>query len=510
MVSGNHEYTFGSNYRLLSPGISLRRFEENVFFDGMDQAITGTADRISRLNNSARQTPVFQSLSLVAQDQWRQSQRLTLTYGVRWELAPAPSSEQALAVDPVSNPATLNVAAPGSSLWETTFANFAPRAGFAYEISRRYNHELVLRGGAGIRYDLAHDRFGDVFAGSIPFVSGSAFFNSPFPPTSSVTTGESLPLIAFDPHLKLPYIIDWNVSLQQALGSSQAISATYFGSAGRRLLHTQTLFDSNPNFSFLRLTTNRASSDSRALQVKFERQFSSDFAALATYTLSESLDNVIDDSVRSLVVASANPELDRSRSDFDIRHQLTGFMSYMLPAPISHGLGNKLFRNWALASIFNARSAKPVNVLFGFPTSVGLAYLRPNVVDGSSPYIFDPTTAGGRRLNPAAFDIPSDLQEGNLSRNSLRGFPLYQIDLGLRRRFEFSEDVALQIHADAFNLFNHANFEDPTGNDLVVANKLAFGQSTSMAGRSMSRGGFGSFYSFGGARSLRFSVKLLF
>jgi hypothetical protein len=82
--------------------------------------------------------------------------------------------------------------------------------------------------------------------------------------------------------------------------------------------------------------------------------------------------------------------------------------------------------------------------------------------------------------------------------------------LGLRRKFNFSETVGLQFEADAFNVFNHTNFEDPLGNDLVVGNSLAFGQSASLSGRSLSSGGFGSFYSFGGARTMRFSVKFLF
>jgi len=97
---------------------------------------------------------------------------------------------------------------------------------------------------------------------------------------------------------------------------------------------------------------------------------------------------------------------------------------------------------------------------------------------------------------------------------SQRGFPLYQVDMALRRKFNLSEAVGLQIQADAFNVFNHPNFEDPVGNDLVLATpirqNLAFGQSTSMSGRSLSGGGFPSFYSFGGPRTMRLSVKLIF
>ena len=85
--------------------------------------------------------------------------------------------------------------------------------------------------------------------------------------------------------------------------------------------------------------------------------------------------------------------------------------------------------------------------------------------------------------------------------------------MALRRKFNFSESVGLQFQADAFNIFNHPNFEDPAGNDLVLATpirqNLAFGQSISMSGRSLSGGGFPSFYSFGGPRTMRLSVKLI-
>jgi hypothetical protein len=213
-------------------------------------------------------------------------------------------------------------------------------------------------------------------------------------------------------------------------------------------------------------------------------------------------------------MTSLNPELDRGPSDFDIRHQLTGFVSYSLPAPFAEGLGYTLLRNWTIDSIFNARSAKPLNVLYWFPTSIGVAYFRPDVVSGAPLYVLDPTVGGGRRLNEAAFVVPVVLQQGTSGRNSLRGFPLYQIDLGLRRIFHFTDDFSLQIQADAFNLLNQANFEDPLANDLVIGSplrsNLAFGESTSLSGRSLASGGFASFYGPGGARTLRFSVKLIF
>ncbi len=512
MIYGNHSFKFGADYRRLTPIIGMRPFEQNILFDGVAPVFTASAARVNNLSHSEAQTPLFKTLSLYAQDEWRHLQHFTLTYGVRWELAPAPSSEGALAVDQVNDPATLTLAPPGTRLWRTAFANFAPRVGFAYQLTNANRAHFVLRGGAGIQYDLGQNRTGNIFANSIPFISGSSVFNSPHS-SQSVATPEDLPLLAFDPQLKLPYTINWNVMLQRVFGPSE-LSVAYVGSSGQRQLQTQTLFNQNPAFTFLRLTTNRGNSDWRALQFTYDRYFRNGLGAHISYTWSHSTDNVMRDSERNIVMTSLNPELDRGPSDFDIRHQLTGFVSYSLPAPFAEGLGYTLLRNWTIDSIFNARSAKPLNVLYWFPTLIGVAYFRPDVVSGAPLYVLDPTVGGGRRLNEAAFVVPAVLQQGTSGRNSLRGFPLYQIDLGLRRIFHFTDDFSLQIQADAFNLLNQANFEDPLANDLVIGSplrsNLAFGESTSLSGRSLASGGFASFYGPGGARTLRFSVKLIF
>ncbi len=456
-VRGDHTLKYGGDYRRISPSIDLRSSEVNTLFDGIDQASTGIPTRVNLLHFGDPQNPVFHNLSLFAQDTWRPRKRLTLTYGLRWELAPPPSTDgQAFAVDQVNDPTTLKLAQSGSSLWQTRFLNFAPRGGIAYELSSRSGRELILRGGAGIFYELGGDRSSDIFASSIPFVSGSP----------------DLPLLAFDPQLKAPYVINWDVSLQQSIGRRQSITATYLGSSGHRLLYTETLLDQNPDFSFLRVTTSRGKSNYDAFQLKFERPFTNHLGTLFSYTLARSMDNLTNDSARRVVMAG----FDIRPSDSDVRHQLTGFANYELPSPFSKGVGNKLFRNWAIDSIFNARSARPLKFVTMFPTSFGVGYVLQDV--------------------------------------SQRGFPLYQVDMSLRRRFKFSDAVGLQIQADAFNVFNHPNFEDPVGNDLVlgtpIRQNLAFGQSTSMSGRGLSGGGFPSFYSFGGPRTLRLSVKLVF
>lgn len=507
-ISGNHTVRFGGDYRRLSPIVTMRIFEDDTFFDGLSQVITGAAARINHLVHSGPQHPVFHNLSLYGQEEWKQSSRITLIFGLRWEPAPARSLDQGFAVDQVNDPATLKFAAPGTSLWKTTFGNFAPRAAFAYQLLDRHDHELVLRGGVNISYDRGQDRSGDIFANSIPFISGSSIINPPF------TIGNNLPFRAFDPNLKLPYTINWSLSARKAVGSSQAASVAYLASSGKRLPHTATLFDRNPDFRFLRVTANRAGSNHRSLEFTYERLMLNGFGAVVSYAWSHSTDNVFHDSDRRILMTSLNPQLDFGPSDFDIRHQLSGSISYALPAPFASGLGNTVLRNWYVDTIFSARSSKPLDILYVFPTSIGVAYFRPDRVDGTLLYVSDPAAPGGRRINEAALVVPATLRQGSLGRNSLRGFPFHQIDLGLRRKFNFTDSFALQVQADAFNLLNQANFEDPLGTDLVVGSPFrpnsAFGQSTSLNGRSLSSGGFSSFYGRGGARALQLSLKLTF
>jgi len=382
---------------------------------------------------------------------------------------------------------------------------------------------LVIRGGFGIVYDSANSAVGDAYADSYPFLNGQSQFNVPFsfagnPASSSVIT---VPFSAFDPHLKVPFSMEWSASVQRALGSAQSIEVSYVANTGRRLLLTNTLLGQNPTFDFLRLTNNAASSDYRSLQLSFKRRFTNRLGAMFNYTWAKSeADSSQDTAARALFRRSADEE--RGPSDFDVRHTLTGFVSYDLPAPFAAGFGNMLTRKWSIDSVFNVHSAAPVNVVYAVPTSFGFLYLRPDLVSGVPLYISDPASAGGRRINPAAFSVPLELRQGAFGRNGLRGFPLSQFYLALRRRFDFTEDIRLTLGAEADNVFNHPNFAAPAGNDASLGTRFtpgtisvnpSFGQSYTNAARSswgIAGSSFGASYFPGGARTMKLSVKFEF
>jgi hypothetical protein len=110
---------------------------------------------------------------------------------------------------------------------------------------------------------------------------------------------------------------------------------------------------------------------------------------------------------------------------------------------------------------------------------------------------------GGRRINPAAFSAPAAGQQGTLGRNALRGFPAWQVDASVKRSVAMSH-TRLEIAIDVFNLFNHANFANPSG----VLTDANFGVSTQLLGQAL--GGLSPLYQIGGPRSAQVSAKLKF
>jgi hypothetical protein len=160
-----------------------------------------------------------------------------------------------------------------------------------------------------------------------------------------------------------------------------------------------------------------------------------------------------------------------------------------------------------------ARTATPVNIVVRSDVigeDLILELQRPDLIPGVPVYLNDPTVAGGRRINRAAFIEPAQLRQGTLGYNALRGFGVSQFDLALRRQFDLSEQLRLQFKAEVFNLFNHPNF----GNPVNTLSSSSFGQSTQMLGRSLGSGGINGglspLYQIGGARSIQLAVRLQF
>jgi hypothetical protein len=369
-------------------------------------------------------------------------------------------------------------------------------------------------------YDLGQGSLGGV-SSYFPFFGIKEFFQVPFPLSSQNAAPPAISLnppvsdmLVGDAHLKLPRTYQWNVALEQSLGGSQSLSLTYIGAIGRDLLRVTNLFNPNPDFEFVNVTDNTATSDYHALQLRFQRRLSRGLQAITSYTFSHSIDISSTDAFANYLSTPssiASPSIDRGNSDFDIRHAFTAGVTYDLPSPESKKVAHAALGGWSLDTFVLARSAPPVNLMGAIIFAGGTAlYPRPNVVPGLPPEIYSPQYPGGKIFYGAAFSEPPTGQQGNFGRNVLRGFGASQADVGLQRQFNVTERVALRFRAEFFNIFNHPNFGSPD-NDLTSP---LFGHSTQTLASSLGsggpNGGFNPLYQIGGPRSIQLALKLQF
>jgi hypothetical protein len=520
-ILGAHQMKFGLDYRRLSPENGIVPYQVQYIFESLSNVLANTLPD-AYIASRTPSTLIFANWSLFAQDTWKATRTLTITYGLRWEYNAAPSSPNGtlpFTVTQVNNFATMTLAPPGTPLWHPQKDDFAPRLGIAWQPLPN----LVLRAGGGIFYDLGYSAVADG-ASAFPFVQSNTILNTSFPlspvaaaPPPFTTAPPANYLAVVDPNHVLPRTYEWNAALERTFGKADVLTVTYLGAAGRKLMRQDIYIAPNPEFTGeFDLMRNDADSSYNALQVQYRHRFAHGLQTLLSYTWAHSVDDASSDAYFVNLPASDAPlSQERGSSDYDIRQTFSGAISYDIPAPGS-GIWKAIFGSWSTDSIVYARTAPPVNVVTGldpFNTEVlsgAMGAVRPNLVPGVPLWISDPNVAGGREINPAAFTIPTGAVQGDLGRNALRGFGATNVDLTLRRQFKIHERLTLQARADLFNIFNHPNFGPPVN---YLSSPL-FGQSTQMLGASLGsggqNGGLNPLYQIGGPRSVQLALKLLF
>lgn len=538
---GRHRTAFGVDFRRLTPTVNTSSPVAVYRYLSPSSVETNNVDEgFGEANTPV--FPIYTNFSAFVQDEWKLTQRFNVSMGLRWEVNPAPSASKntmPFTVEGASNLAEMTLAPQGTPLWKTTWYNFAPRLGIAYELRNAEGYETVVRGGGGVFFDTGQqlgsygydgpgfsgmDLFGGLFGLPASFPATPAQINPPIvnPPEPPFTS--SL-VFAFAPHLQLPYTWQWNASVQQALGKSQSLTVSYVGSHGSRLLETQELSVTplNPNFGYVFFARNGLTSDYNAIQLQYQRRLARGLQALASYTWSHCSDYESQD--------AALP-YERGDCDFDVRHNFSSAFSYDLPDIYGNRFGQTVLHHWGVDTRLTARTAFPV-------TLAGTSVVNPatgqtynsglNLVPDQPIYIYGTQCAamydnglgcpGGRAINPDAFALPTGCDQfscppgtavGDAPRNFTRGFGSWQMDLALRREFPIHERLKLQFRAEAFNVFNHPNFGtiNPSYCSPSAGPGCTFGQATATLGNSL--GGLSSLYQMGGRRSMQFALKLVF
>lgn len=206
------------------------------------------------------------SFALFAQDDWRVTTHLTLNYGLRYELSTViqDSNNQLANFDP--NRGLIQVGKGISGPYNIDPYNFAPRAGFAWDVNG--NNRTVVRGGAGLIYETINwEAFlalnnniglstiptggigvepgtGNITSGLITypgselnwFASGTNTIFPTGPINCSPTTGAPCTIMGITQNFKTPYVYNWNLNIQQALNTKITLEAAYVGNHGSKLL----------------------------------------------------------------------------------------------------------------------------------------------------------------------------------------------------------------------------------------------------------------------------------
>ncbi len=274
-----------------------------------------------------------------------------------------------------------------------------------------------------------------------------------------------------------------------------------------------------------------------ALQLSIVRSFSSGLTMNAQYTFAKSEGTTAGSNEARTSSQLDNFEADRGRNNFDVRQTFNVSALYELPIGTGKQFdfgktANFFLGGWQLGGIINARSGVPVEVLVvrpdvvvqcqlaaGCPNGAGgffangfVANLptfgtsfpalptgfaavvntpgggasrnirRPNLVSGVSPYLNNDRNL----INPAAFAVPNPGTFGDFPRNELSGPTFKQIDLILAKKFRISETMNFEFRTEVFNIFNSANFANPSTTLSNALPSLSFNTTTSVYSASTS------------------------
>lgn len=545
----SHTIRLGVDYRRLSPSQDFGKYLEDGFFSGVPSFQKGNLLFSFGLSNVPA-TILYRNLGLFAQDAWRLRPTVTLTYGLRWDNDFSPTAFSgppfpALTGFNRADLSTTAVGPAGAASFHNTYTNVAPRVGIAYQATSSSRWTTILRAGAGIFYDLASSQGANlILQGGYPYtgssfvaggtfpLTGAAAMPPPITPPSQQSPGA---YAAYDENVKLPYSAQWSLAVEQQLGSDQqTITATYIGSIGRRLLQYAVIANPNPTFTTLGVVFNGATSDYHALDLQYQKRLSRGFQMLGSFVLSHSIDSA---SSGNIGASSPTDLLDlnnnRGPSDFDIRVSGSVAATYQIPG-YGNGVMHTITSGWSLQNTLLTHSAPPVSVtdirVFSNSGASPPAF-RPDVLAGIPVYLYGSQYPGGKAINyvtgaatcpdgtpsiGAFCDPPLDAtgnpaRQGNLPRNALRGFDVFQWDLALHREFTLHENVKLQFRAEFFNILNHPNFGSPDalmGTSTFGRSQRLLSDSLAVAG--IGNGAFNPLYQIGGPRSIQLALKLSF
>jgi hypothetical protein len=496
-------------------------------FANLAGLVSGNFTQYTEGSNIPQIQARFTQFETYVQDDWTVNRRLTLNLGLRWQYMPPIYSwpnntaffdpnyydpAKAATVDPKSGvitsaPAPYNglvlpgtgfsdkakqVVAPAvynnpqvqalfhnlpSGIINSVYNTFAPRVGFAYDLSGK--QETVLHGGYGMSYERVEGNYIYGAASQLPFTAvanlasagnadnlGSIGLSAA--PTNIGNSGAR--------NLEPPRIHNYSLGIEQKLYNNTSLEVNYVGSRSSNLTYRKNLNQApagteqaNPTitqrnalrpykgYGEIYQYTNGATANYNSLQVRLQTRFSNAGIATVSYTWSKALTE--GSSFDYQPQDSTNLHADYGPASYNQPKIFVA--SYVYPIPFwqhEHDWYKQVLGAWQLSGITRISNGLPINVIQpsglsvagNLVTTANVAQ-RPNLV--GNPYAH--TGDGKQYLNPAAFRAPAPGTYGNLGYDAIRGPLFNNWDVALQKNFAIHEQVGLEFRAEMFNAPNH-------------------------------------------------------
>ncbi len=497
---------------LLKVGSLFEHYQDNLYnptfslgihtFANLQGFLLGTPQRFLGLTPTGALDRYwrFTLFGLYAQDTYRINSRLTLNGGLRYEFATLP-------VDIYGrDSALINLTDPaptvGKLFQNPTYKNISPRIGFAWDIFG--DSKTSLRGGYGTYFNTNNQQNLIVTITNPPAtprisIASAGPFQVSFPvPQFERGLGNTIRPVEWN--IKNPSVHIWNLNLQRELPANIVVTLGYAGTRGTHLLRSgdvniptptrqadgRYFFPANaatlrPNQAFTTIELKRADGDSwyNAMIFEVRKRFSHGVSLQSSYTFSRNIDNTqastfFSDATNGTTSAfPALPGLDYNKglADFHAKHNWV--VNFIWELPVAKGLTGakgRLLAGWQVMGISQMRSGNPLTVFVQRNRSrsqwapslgPGLGFDRPNLAPGRT-YESAVTGDPARYFDPTAFQLQPDGIVGTLGRGALIGPNLRTFDLSLLKSTRIRETLNVQFRVEAFNLFNRANFGNPS------------------------------------------------
>jgi hypothetical protein len=495
---------------------------------------------------------------LFAGDRWNVTPKWTLDLGLRWELYPpfTPQFPGGFSnYDPSNN--TLVIAGVGgnpSNMGMVDHLHYlAPRIGTAYRLS----DSTVLRAGIGLSYTSFPD---NTYAYNFPVRSNneylpnastySPYLSTVYPSGQNATWQAGVPApqpysipsngIDANPsntgayfyipqNYSNPYVIQWNMAVQQNLPGHFMLDAAYVGSHG---VDTPVQYNLNagfivgagaigqpeyPTYGRQVATTQffqGFSSNFQALEVKLNRRLANGFYMTNSFTWQKAMSYNSDDGGPDDFYI--NFQRNYSRTSFDRTLNLVQSLTYQLPwgqgRPwLSHGALGTIIGGWQVTAVITARTGQPLNftgngaLINASGNSETPNQIAPiQILHGINVnnQWFSATGPGDAVGTGASFAEPATNTWGTIGANgSISGPGEFRIDASLVRNFVYRERWRVQLRGEAFNLTNTPIFSNPTTSETSGN----FGYITGTVNSGVGVSGWNTF-----GRSLQLGLKVTF